>query len=413
MRNDRPKATERLRDREVQESLSSSSDRSLSLDGQAINQATGCNRRILAGNVRGIWAVMYVMSSRRSTRRVAAVMFTVAFLPGPSAVRSSSASATPVPDARQPALVTVEVGSFPNAVVFGAGSAWVAAQRWHTTEGVIVRLDPTNGGVQARTPIESPPTWEIGGAGMAFGEGSLWVTGGGSDGAMLTRIDATTNEISDVISLGGSFGADVTIDPAGIWVLIFRDHGLSVIRIDPTTHQVLARIPIPGFWSNQIFSSSGLIWVTASLPNDQNVVPGNRRLFGIDPATNSMVDRFRLPFRGFPQVVPSGDEVIWANDWKSIRRFDPSTGKTFGPRVRTHLVRQGSLTADGTGGLWSGRFGHHGQATFIHVTADGTIDTHTHLDDPNFIGIAYRTDPATQILCVVHNRRSVTFVTMQ
>ena len=354
------------------------------------------------------------MSSRRSTWRVAAVTVTVAFLAGPPAVRSSLASAALVPGARQPALITVEVGSFPNAVAFGAGSAWVAAQRWHTTEGVIVRLDPTNGEEQARIPLASPPTWEVGGAGMAFGEGSLWVTGGGSDGTVLTRIDATTNEVSDVIPLGGSFGADVTIDPTGIWVLIFRDRGLSVIRIDPATHHVLARIPIPGVWSNQIFSSSGLIWVTSSLPNDQHVGPGKRRLFGIDPATNSMVERFRLPFRGFFPVVPSGDEAIWANDWKSIRRFDPSTGKPFGPRVRTRRsCCQGSLTADGTGGVWAGRIQRHGQATFKHVTADGTIDARMHLDDPNLVGIAYRTDPATQILCVVHYRRSVTFVAMQ
>ena len=137
------------------------------------------------------------MSSRRSTWRVAAVLVTVAFHAGPPAVRSSLASAALVPGARQPALITVEVGSFPNAVAFGAGSAWVAAQRWNTTEGVIVRLDPTNGEEQARIPLESPPTWEVGGAGMAFGEGNLWVTGGGSDGTVLTRIDATTNEISE------------------------------------------------------------------------------------------------------------------------------------------------------------------------------------------------------------------------
>lgn len=355
------------------------------------------------------------MSSRRNTWRVAAVMVTAAFLTGPTAARSPSASAAPVPDVRQPSsLVTVNVGSFPNAVAFGEGSAWVSVQRWRTTEGVIVRLDPMSGEVLARIPIESPSTWEFGGAGMAVGDGSVWVAGAGSTEGVLTRIDASTNDVSDVIPLGGSFGADVTMDATGVWVVIFRDRGLSVIRVDPATDQVVARIPIAGGWSNQIFSSSGLIWVSVSLPNHQNVVPGERRLFGIDAATDSIVERFRLPFRGFPEVLPSGDDVIWANDWKSIRRFDPSTGKLFGPRVRTHQsCCQGSLTADGIGGLWAGGIRRHGQATFIHVDANGKIDTHVHLDDPNLVGIAYRTDSATQVLCVVHYRRSVTFAAMQ
>jgi hypothetical protein len=342
-------------------------------------------------------------------------MVAVAFFAGPTAARSPSASGAPVPDPRQPGLVTVNVGSFPNAVAFGEGSAWVAAQRWRTTDGVIVRLDPMSGKEQARIAIESPPTWEFGGAGMAVGDGSVWVAGAGSTEGVLTRIDASTNEVSDVISLGGSFGADVTMDATGVWVVIFRDRGLSVVRIDPTTNQVLARIPIAGGWSNQIFSSSGLIWVSVSLPNAQSVVPGQRRLIGIDPATDSIMERFHLPFRfrEFPQVVPSGDDVIWANKWKSVRRLDPSTGKLFGQRAYRPSCCQESVTADGSGGIWLGGIRRHGQATFLHVTADGRIDTQVRLEDPDIQGIAYRTDPQSQILCVVHYRRSVTFVTMR
>lgn len=125
------------------------------------------------------------------------------------------------------------------------------------------QVDPITGAVQARIPIHSPPTWTFGGAGMAVGDGSLWITGAGERGA----IDPETNSVVDVIALGGRVGGDVTVDPTGVWVVIFRGGpSLSVVRVDPSLDRVVARIPLAGEWSNQVFASAGLIWTTSHVP---------------------------------------------------------------------------------------------------------------------------------------------------
>lgn len=310
-----------------------------------------------------------------------------------------------LPSARLP-TVSARVGGFPNAVVADEGSVWVSVLPWRRPGGRVMRLDPADGSTTARIAIRSPPIWEFGGAGMASSGGSLWIAGEGGRGAALTRIDQSTNEVVDVIPLGGLAGGDVTIDTRGVWVIAFRgDASLSVVRVDPSSDRVVARVPVPGAWSNQVFASDGLIWAVTRTPNAHGVFPGRTDLFGIDPQTNQIVRRFRQTFSGF---TPSGSAVIWARVGRAIQRFDPMTGELIGPRIP---IRPGccyqEVFEDGSGGVWTLALRRHGEGTIMHVTAGGRIDRVTTVRQRALGGLAYDLEPASQTLWVAHVRRSV------
>ena len=69
-------------------------------------------------------------------------------------------------------------------VRFGAGSLWSVS-----SEGELNRIDPATGEVVATIGLGVEP------GGLAFGEGSLWVTGRHSP--TLVRIDPSVNEVVD------------------------------------------------------------------------------------------------------------------------------------------------------------------------------------------------------------------------
>jgi DNA-binding beta-propeller fold protein YncE len=143
---------------------------------------------------------------------------------------------------------TFAVGPNVRSVVFGEGSVWVATSSNDGSEGGrILRIDPETHEVQAETPVEVIPTWEVGGGGMVVEGGSLWVTGaiegpgtdGVSDAAVIT-IDTSTNEVAQTFDLRGHVGADLTFLDGDLWVLLFGDDGMEVVRADRITGQVIA-----------------------------------------------------------------------------------------------------------------------------------------------------------------------------
>jgi hypothetical protein len=252
---------------------------------------------------------------------------------------------------------TIPVGRA-GSLVAGEGSVWVAMFADDGTAGAhILRIDSGTGDVVASIPVESVPTWETGGGGLAIGHGSVWVAGrvdvpggpnspgGGFDGVLL-RIDPATNQVVARIPLGGDSAADVAVDASGVWVSMFGDsHAPQVVRVSPDTGQVAATIPLEVTYARHIFSAGGWIWV------QEREVSGDTEatlLAKIDPATDRIVDTLSLE----GAALAAGDGVIWAAIKDSLVKIDPQTAQIVSDPVAFGGTFFGHVIVAGEGGVW-------------------------------------------------------------
>ena len=79
----------------------------------------------------------------------------------------------------------IEVGTSPAGVAVGEGSVWVT----NAGDGTVSRIDPETGDVTEEIPVGTAPS------GIAFGDGALWVAD--SIGAELLRVDPTSRASPD------------------------------------------------------------------------------------------------------------------------------------------------------------------------------------------------------------------------
>lgn len=176
-------------------------------------------------------------------------------------------------------------------------------------------------GSQTRTTLDADPGLKIVATipvshpfNMAYGFGSLWVSGVGH----LARIDPATNEvIADIPMPRTLFGGLITIGSDSVWLSLYVRN--VVERIEPSTNEVVATIRIRG--PMQPVEAGGFLWIPMHVTN------GNP-LAKVDLATNQVVDRFPI---GNPRNKLDGaqfmtvfDGDIWANVGSlfGIARFD-------------------------------------------------------------------------------------------
>jgi Tol biopolymer transport system component len=264
--------------------------------------------------------------------------------PIPTAVSESPApSESPsseVAPLRGEIAVTLQVGADVRSVVYGEGSVWVAVSNNDGTfAGQILRIDPSTNETLATIPVETIPTWEVGGGAMVVGDGSLWVTGGieapggpdspggGSDAAVI-RIDTSTNAVVDGFSVGGTVGADLTFLDGDLWVLLFGDetvdHRMEVARVDPSRAQVLTRIPLTTTWAHTIVAAGGRLLV---LEGGRLVVNKGGQLTSIDPATDAVGASAEIPSPYSAEGPVVWRDELWAGVEHGFARFDTETGE--------------------------------------------------------------------------------------
>jgi hypothetical protein len=270
----------------------------------------------------------------------------------------------------------IQVGDGPNAVAAGAGGVWVSALPADGPPYDLIRLDPVTGDVEARIPVPSLTTWEVGGGGLIALPDGVWVTGAVDPRrAIVFRVDPATNEVAQRVDLGPGFGADVWIDASGVWVLVFEDgpgSAIAAVRLDPVTLEEVARIPLPTDWAKQIFAFDGSIWIHGNREDSRDAVRPDV-LFRIDPATNEFVGTVALPTEEFSLAVD--DTSIWQRARDGVVRVDPSGSFAHVPLGGMEEFCCSHIASDGTGGLWAiARSGEPGRVRIVHVTAEGEID---------------------------------------
>ena len=291
---------------------------------------------------------------------------------------------------------TLPVGEDVRSVVYGEGSVWVAVSNHDGTfAGRILRIDPATNETLATIPVETIPTWEVGGGAMVVADGSLWVTGGlespgafddpggGADAAVI-RIDASTNEVVQTLELGGEVGADLTFLDGDLWVLLFGDetvdHSMEVVRVDPSTGEVLARIPLTANWAHTIVAADGYLLVIEGGSRAVNV---GGHITSIDPTTEAVMARAELgsSYSASGPVVWRGE--VWVAVESGFARFDAATGALIGRSSELDPARlslgRATLEADDTGIWFLGYDGLQGDGPVRLARFDPGTDTVTEL----------------------------------
>ena len=157
-------------------------------------------------------------------------------------------------------VATIKVGTEPDSVAFGAGSAWVANR---SQVGTVLRVDPTTNRVVATITVGGLPD-EI-----AFADGSLWAANAGS--ATVSKIDPATNHVVATLHIG-SRPAWVVGGEGAVWVTDARTR--TLYRIDPGTDEVTGTVPV-GIGAESTEAGYGSLWVVdAQAASVSRVAPG-------------------------------------------------------------------------------------------------------------------------------------------
>ncbi len=278
-------------------------------------------------------------------------------------VQSPAPTAESLPDVEPRIATTSEVGPLgqTTAMVYAAGSVWVTAYGVEGGGGVdrnmLFQIDP-RAEVVNEIPLETSPSFESAEAGLTFDGDSIWVTGGGrtpggdrGPEAILQRIDPSTAEVVATIPLGGSWGADVSVNDAGVWVGIFGEGHAEVVRVDPATDQVVARVPLESNYVSGIEAvADGVLLEELEWTNDDGPCGF---LTTIDPNTNEILTRSAIdPPCGIGRLVMWRGQV-WASLAGGFVQLDPRTAQTIGAPMafEEHRGPRGFLAA-GESGIW-------------------------------------------------------------
>jgi class 3 adenylate cyclase/streptogramin lyase len=217
-------------------------------------------------------------------------------------------------------------------VVVAALVGWMASksepEQIEVREDSVLRLDPATGQFVADIPVDSlgsppaqvPPTREI------------WMTG--KDNQVISIISPGSDRRTPLggiaISTAEAEGYGVAYLDGSVWVTGDRD---QLFRISPETHLVSAPIQLHG-GINLLAAGEGHIW--ASAHNAQ-------RVLGIDPSTDQVDVRGEIGTGSNGIAVGAGS--VWVANYSSgtVSRIDPRTG-------RSHEIPVGVERTSGAGG---------------------------------------------------------------
>ena len=132
-------------------------------------------------------------------------------------------------------------------------------------------------------------------AGIAVGEGSVWVLGDLVD-RHLWRLDPVSRRVAAVMAVPFAPGG-VAAGLGAVWVTAQLDD--RVLRIDPATNRIVATIGV-GRSPWGIAAGAGAVWVA-------NTVDGT--VSRIDPSTNRVVET--IPVGASPKMLAVGEGSVW------------------------------------------------------------------------------------------------------
>jgi streptogramin lyase len=154
-------------------------------------------------------------------------------------------------------VATIPTGNGTSALVEDAGRLWIVNHR----DGTLQRIHPATNTSSAlgRLPGDAPER-------MTYAEGSLWVTGRGTD---LLRVDPATGAVQATMDVGAG-AIDVAAAAHSIWVAVPTDEADRqgnpfldrLLRVDPATTAVVETLrPTTPIVVNGLASTGDALWI--------------------------------------------------------------------------------------------------------------------------------------------------------
>jgi streptogramin lyase len=171
--------------------------------------------------------------------------------------------------------------------------------------GEILKLDPDSLRVITRAPVPSPG---LSGP-IALGAGSIWVASNSEKRGFVFRFDTSSLTPQPRIDLGRrrSAAAGIAFGEGGVWVADWETD--TVHRLDPATNRVNRRVTVSsGISSDDIAVGGGAVWVASA---------EQRQVVRIDPARGRVV--------GQPTPATTSSESELAVGLRSAWITDPET----------------------------------------------------------------------------------------
>jgi YVTN family beta-propeller protein len=204
----------------------------------------------------------------------------------------------------------VRVGQRPTRLVVGDGVVWVL----NADDRTVSRVENEGRRISHTIPLSG--TGEP--AGLAAGEGAVWLGAGLYGPLSLSRINPSFNEIAQTIPLGRAedpfFAArwQVAVGDGSIWAVGPRFG--TVLRIDSRAMRIVARIDV-GIQPATLAAGEGAVWAGGS----RNIV------VRINPRTNEVDGEWRVP--AGPLAIATGGGAVWvtAAGEDVVARIDTET----------------------------------------------------------------------------------------
>lgn len=182
------------------------------------------------------------------------------------------------------------------AVATHGAAVWVAA-----SSGLLTRLDPATGRTLRQLDPNSGP------AGIAIGDGAIWVSD--TEGDNVIRVDPT-GLLTPIAVAGGPTG--IAAGEGGVWVTESLND--AVVRIDPNTPSATTTVKV-GRSPAGVAIGAGSVWVANS---------GDGTVTRIDPHTDKVLATITVG--GSPQAITVADARAWVTvDAQTIRPTDLAT----------------------------------------------------------------------------------------
>jgi hypothetical protein len=226
-------------------------------------------------------------------------------------------------------------------VYSAAGHVWVTGYGVRTEEDeVLRRIDPATNNVDATTDLPAGlPAHEVGGGGIAFGNGSLWVIGrrpaGATSEATLQRVNPATGEVQATIPLSGTDTADVAINASGVWVASFSTQSspqpAELARIDPSTNEIVESTTLAETYVRRVVAVSDAVVVEEKASSGG--VFTDTVLEVVDPASNSIVAHSGSTAWGAGGDIVGWSDEVWATLEDGFTRVNLSTAEPIGSAV--------------------------------------------------------------------------------
>jgi streptogramin lyase len=201
------------------------------------------------------------------------------------------------------ATASIDVGTAPKGLLVTNAAVWVA----NTRGGSVERIDPTTNEIVET--ITLGPTGPSGPNWLARGFGSIWA--GVPNVGSVFRINETTNAIEATIPIlaPASSCGGLAATSTAVWITSC-DGSTFVTQIDPATNTVVGTIDLGG--NGYTFA------IVADRPW---ISPTEGQIVRLDPVSHA-VDRVIAPGPGFSSgggdIVVAADSV-WVLDWASNR----------------------------------------------------------------------------------------------